>query len=176
MNLNINLEHLIELNKDLGINIQSQLNRGLKIYPEAQDCVSVGTDFYKRESRLNPQALAAWELMVKAALADKIELFICSAFRDYQYQANLLRKKLAGGIDIDTIIKTLAPPGFSEHHTGCAIDIISSEIPVLDQSFENTQAFGWLQNYAQDFNFSMTYPRNNIYGMIYEPWHWCFRV
>ncbi len=155
--------------------MQHQLDRGLKLFPEAEDCIPAGIDFYKRESKLNSQALAAWQIMVTAALKDKIELFICSAFRDYNYQANLLRRKLANGVDIDTIIKTLAPPGFSEHHTGCAIDIISPEISALDESFEQTQAFAWLTRYAQDFNFTMTYPRNNVYGMIYEPWHWCFR-
>lgn len=146
------------------------------LYPEADDCIPAGIDFYKRESRLSPQAFSYWELMAKAALADGMQLFICSAFRDYNYQANLIRKKLTHGIDIDTIIKTLAPPGFSEHHTGCAIDIISPEIPSLDETFENTKAFAWLTQYAEDFNFSMTYPRNNKYGMIYEPWHWCFRL
>lgn len=131
-------------------------------------------DFYKRESRLNADAKAAWQKMVAAAIADGIELLICSAFRDYQYQANLIKRKLDQGIDIDTILKTLAPPGFSEHHTGRAIDIISPEISELDQSFESTKAFNWLTKHALDFGFTMTYPRGNQYGMIYEPWHWCF--
>lgn len=175
LKVNIDLEYITKINADLGINIQEQLNRGLKLFPLAENCVDAGIDYYKRSARLSPRALSAWQSMVKAALSNNIELYICSAFRDYEYQVNLIKKKLARNLDITNIITILAPPGFSEHHTGCAIDIISSEIRELDESFENTKAFEWLSINANDFNFYMTYPRNNKYGVIYEPWHWCYR-
>jgi len=113
--------------------------------------------------------------MQKAASADNINIFICSAFRDYIYQANLIKKKLFNGIDINNITKILAAPGFSEHHTGCAIDIISPPMKELDDTFEKTDAFNWLTQNACLYNFSMTYPRNNPSGIMFEPWHWCFR-
>jgi D-alanyl-D-alanine carboxypeptidase len=172
----LDLQYLTKINTDLGINIQDQINRGLKLFPLATNCIETGLDFYKRIPKLQPVVIEAWNNMVQSALNNNIELYICSAFRDYEYQVNLIKRKLAQGMDINNIIKVLAPPGFSEHHTGCAIDIISSEMQELDESFEDTKAFEWLTQHAKEYNFFMTYPRDNIYGVIYEPWHWCYRI
>lgn len=113
--------------------------------------------------------------MAQAALQDGVEFFICSAFRDYNYQAKLIKNKLAKGQNIADILTLLAAPGFSEHHTGCAIDIISPEIPELSEAFDRTKAFAWLTANAKNFNFSLSFPKNNPYGIIYEPWHWCYK-
>ena len=40
------------------------------------------------------------------------------------------------------------------------------------EEFDKTDAFAWLVDKAVKFDFSMTYPRNNRFGFIYEPWHW----
>ncbi len=68
----------------------------------------------------------------------------------------------------------LAPPGFSEHHTGNAIDIGTYRIENLQEEFESTKAFNSLKENAHLFNFYMSYPKYNQYGFIYEPWHWCY--
>lgn len=65
--------------------------------------------------------------------------------------------------------------GYSEHHSGCAVDICSNDRFKLSESFEETDAFEWLMSHAQTFGFSLSYPRNNDKGIIYEPWHWFFR-
>ena len=43
-------------------------------------------------------------------------------------------------------------------------------------SFENTQAFKWLYENAQDFGFILRYPKDkqDITKIVYEPWHWRF--
>ena len=69
-----------------------------------------------------------------------------------------------------------APPGYSEHHTGCAIDVGTvADEPQLEVEFENTPAFQWMLRRANSFSFFLSFPRDNPYGYEFEPWHWCFR-
>lgn len=171
-----NFDHIDDLFNKLGVSLESQLKRNLTFFDEQQNLVDADVDFYNRQARLHPDAAVSWLEMKKAARQDRINLFICSAYRSYDYQFNLITNKVKNGRLIDEIITVLAPPGFSEHHTGYAVDIISDEIPELEQIFETTEAFAWLQKYAVDFNFSMSYPRDNPYGIIYEPWHWCYKT
>ncbi|HPF74253.1 MAG TPA: D-alanyl-D-alanine carboxypeptidase family protein, partial [Xanthomonadaceae bacterium] len=65
-------------------------------------------------------------------------------------------------------------PGFSEHHSGNALDIGTPDEPPAEESFENTAAFDWLCENAPNFGFQLSYPRNNPHGIVYEPWHWCW--
>ena len=81
-------------------------------------------------------------------------------------------KKLKNGEDLSTILKVNAIPGFSEHHTGHAIDLSTTECPPLSEEFELTPAFEWLQKNAKTYQFSMSFPRSNNRGVSYEPWHW----
>ena len=73
---------------------------------------------------------------------------------------------------IEEILKVSAAPGYSQHHTGGAADIASPGSRPLTEDFETSAAFGWLVEHAAEYEFSMTYPRDNAYGFIYEPWHW----
>lgn len=86
----------------------------------------------------------------------------------------LIQQRLADGFSIDQTLQVLAPPGYSEHHTGRAIDITTSDIKRVQIEFENTKAFRWLCLHAGAFGFTMSYPENNASGYRYEPWHWCF--
>jgi D-alanyl-D-alanine carboxypeptidase len=122
--------------------------------------------------RLTPDAAGQWRAMVAAALADGVTLMIVSGFRDIEYQAMLIRKKINAGQDIAAILKVNAAPGYSEHHTGQAVDIATPGSRPLTEEFETTAAFGWLEANAGQFGFSMSYPRDNPWGFIYEPWHW----
>lgn len=171
----IDFDFIAKINSDLGISLDEQFKRNLILFHEEQNCVDAGLDYYQRPAKIHLDALLPWQNLVNAALLDKIELYICSAFRSYVYQSGLIQRKLEKGQKINEVIKTLAPPGFSEHHTGMAIDVITTGMQGVDQSFELTDAFKWLQKYAQDFNFFMSYPRDNPYGYIYEPWHWCYK-
>ncbi len=67
-----------------------------------------------------------------------------------------------------------APPGFSEHHTGYAVDIGTPVAPEthLQVSFENTAAFAWLRENAAYYSFELSFPQGNPQGISYEPWHW----
>ena len=115
--------------------------------------------------------------MQQSALQEGVNLMIVSAFRSYLYQANIILNKLNKGLLLEDILKVSALPGFSEHHTGCALDFTSDEEDeVLTESFEQTKAFKWLSKHAHEFQFTLSYPRDNVYGFIYEPWHWCYKT
>ena len=85
-----------------------------------------------------------------------------------------MQRKLDAGSDLTEILKVSAAPGYSEHHTGCAIDINTPGSATLEEEFENTSAFAWLTSNASHFGFLMSYPRNNKHQIAYEPWHWAF--
>ena len=141
-------------------------------FEEATDLVEVGPNLVGLMQRLQPVAAAGWQQMVEAAAVDGVRLLIVSGFRDYEYQAGLIRRKLEAGQAIENILTVNAAPGFSQHHTGCAIDIATPGCRPLTEEFEASEAFAWLGRRAGEFGFSMTYPRDNEHGFIYEPWHW----
>ena len=76
-----------------------------------------------RSFRLHPDAFTAWKKMKDAARTVGISLYIVSAFRSFERQSEIIEKKRMKGIPEEDIFKVSAPPGFSEHHTGRAVDI-----------------------------------------------------
>lgn len=68
----------------------------------------------------------------------------------------------------------VARPGTSEHHVGLAADVLGSGYASLEESFENTPAFAWLKAHCAEYGFILRYPKEkeDITGVIYEPWHY----
>ena len=161
-----------KLHKELGIPADYASSRDLPTYAETDDLVEVGPNLVGRMQRLTPVAAAKWQQMVEAASGDGIRLLIVSGFRSFDYQADLIRNKLSSGQIIDEILQVSAAPGHSQHHTGNAIDIATPGSRPLTEEFETSDAFAWLTENAEKYEFSMTYPRDNPHGLIYEPWHW----
>ena len=117
----------------------------------------------------------AWTEMKKDSKKVGIELILVSAFRSIKRQEELINDKRKKGIPDKEIFKVLAPAGHSEHHTGCALDLHTPNSAILEEDFEKTLAFAWLNKNAGFYGFELSYPRDNPYGVVYEPWHWCFR-
>jgi D-alanyl-D-alanine carboxypeptidase len=160
--------------RDLGIGAERMTRRGLPRHTEAHQLAPAGLGPDGRDKFLTPATRAAWTAMRAAAQTDGIALLLVSGFRSYAFQAALIRAKLDRGMPLDQILRINAPPGCSEHHTGRAIDIGVEGCAALDEAFENTTAFAWLQRHAGAFGFRLSYPRGNAEGYLYEPWHWCY--
>lgn len=156
----------------LGIPGTFRVVRPLDLCEEAPELVSVGLDIHGREQRLAPHAAACWQAMQSAARGEGVELFLVSGFRSVDYQRGIWERKLARGQSIEEILTVSAPPGYSQHHSGLAVDITTPGVPDLTEEFESTPAFRWLLARAGAFGFTLSYPRNNRYGISYEPWHW----
>ncbi len=126
---------------------------------------------------LDKRVLKSFEDMCKAAESDGIKIWACSAYRTYSYQQSLYINKVNrlknSGMDEATAkveaAKVVALPGTSEHHLGLAVDINS-----VEESFENTVQFAWLQENAEDFGFILRYTKDkqSVTKIIYEPWHY----
>lgn len=164
------------LGAELGISRQLLAARGLRECEEAS-CLEVaeaGAD--GKDHLLVPAAASAWRNLKAAALGDGVSLFIVSAFRSIDRQAEIVRRKLEAGVSIEDILTVCAPPGFSEHHSGRAVDLSTPGSRSLEVEFEQTPAFAWLRAHAADFGYYLSYPIGNQSGYQYEPWHWCFSV
>ncbi|HSG58276.1 MAG TPA: M15 family metallopeptidase [Woeseiaceae bacterium] len=166
---------LRELHEELGIPADYAAAGGPPSFDEAQELIEVGPNLVGRMQRLTPEAARQWRAMVAAADQVGIQLLIVSGFRGVEYQAGLIRKKLEAGQAIEEILRVNAAPGFSEHHTGRAVDIATPGSRPLTEEFEGTDAFRWLTSRAIEFGFSLTYPRDNPWGIAYEPWHWSLK-
>lgn len=158
----------------LGIPADYAERRGMPLQAEARELVSIGPGPDGRDIRLSPPAAAAWARMRADASAAGIDLVAISGFRSAERQAEIIRGKLAAGGSIDEILRVVAAPGHSEHHTGAALDIGVPGEPPLTEEFERAAAFTWLQEHAHMHGFRISYPRGNAHGIAYEPWHWRF--
>lgn len=141
-------------------------------YAEATELEDIGVNIMGQPQQLAPATASAWRAMAAAAADDAVTLLPVSGFRSIEYQALLIRRKLEAGQCIADILKVNVAPGYSQHHTGNAIDIATPGYKPLLEEFEESPAFEWLQAHAGDFGFVMSYPRDNAEGVIYEPWHW----
>jgi D-alanyl-D-alanine carboxypeptidase len=169
------LERIRQSLRELGAAEDTIIARGLPIFADARRLMPAGLGTDGRDKFLAPPAAMAWLAMREAAWNDGVELLLVSAFRSFDFQLGLIRGKLAKGRSIDDVLSVNAPPGCSEHHTGRAVDVGCAGTPPLEEDFESTPAFAWLQRRAADFGFELSFPRNNPYGYLYEPWHWCYR-
>lgn len=74
----------------------------------------------------------------------------------------------------------IALPGYSEHGSPInnAIDIATEDgingfsDEQTAEDFETTEEYKWLIKNAHLYNFYLSYPKNNLFGVAYEPWHW----
>ena len=149
--------------------------RKLRPVREPSTLIGIGLDTQGREQRLAPRAARAWQRMCAAAADDGITLQFVSAFRSIEYQLGIFQRKLERGLSIAEILEVNAAPGYSEHHSGRALDITTPGFAALEQEFENSPAFVWLWANAQTYGFHLSFPRGNPHGISYEPWHWCWR-
>ncbi len=127
--------------------------------------------------KLRRAAAERFRAMVAAAQQEGVVLMPLSGFRSKQDQDYLffeVKEQRAQRASERALVS--APPGYSEHHTGYAIDIGDGARPEthLKETFEETAAFRWLEKNAARFSFELSFPRNNPQGVSYEPWHWRF--
>ena len=131
------------------------------------------------DGRLSMRSNAAnkFKQMQTDARAEGIALTAISAFRTAEAQEQLFfgvkEQRVQGAAKRAEVS---APPGYSEHHTGYAIDIGDGNAPAtnLEVEFAETAAFAWLEKNAPKYSFELSFPPNNEQGVSYEPWHWRF--
>ncbi|AAK81230.1 D-alanyl-D-alanine carboxypeptidase [Clostridium acetobutylicum] len=123
-------------------------------------------------NQMESEAATGLENMFNAASKDGLTLLAVSGYRPYSYQQKLYNEKVArdGKAEAD---KYVAEPGTSEHQTGLAMDLLSTEYSSLDDGFMNTNSYKWLQQNCGKYGFIIRYPKDkeNITKYNFEPWH-----
>ena len=112
--------------------------------------------------------------MREEAKNDGVYLVFLSGFRSINLQNEIFYSlKSIRNQDAIERARVSAPPGYSEHSTGFAIDIGDANQRETDfeTEFENTDAFRWLIRNAARYHFKLSFNKNNRY-IDYEPWHW----
>ncbi len=103
-----------------------------------------------------------------------INLVFLSGYRSISLQKDIFYslKSMRNQIAAERA-KVSAPPGYSEHSTGFAIDIGDANKTETDfeVEFENTDAFRWLKENAAKYHFKLSFNKNDK-NVDYEPWHW----
>jgi len=166
------------LHRALGIPADYGRTRRLRAFREATASALVRIGRHPEDNRpirLSRPAAAAWQRMRDDAAAEGITLIPLSGFRSVARQTRIIRQNLAAGRPPAELFRFVAAPGFSEHHTGRAIDIGEPADTSVAVSFARTAAFRWLRRHAGRFGFTLSFPRRNPHGIAYEPWHWCWR-
>jgi len=115
------------------------------------------------------QARKALIEMAAGAKADGILLQVDSGYRSSWYQEQIFLRLMKKGRTYEDLIRFVAPPGYSEHMLGTAVDFSPG-----NWRFARTPAYQWLKDHAADYGFSETYPENNG-RHPWEAWHWRYR-
>lgn len=147
----------------------------LPFYPVASELVVAETNAAGHAFLTTPATAHAWTAMKHAASKDGIILEIVSSFRTLERQIDIIQHKIDRNMPMETILTLSAPPGYSEHHSGRAIDINTPGCRATEADFAHTDAFRWLEAHAGAFGFTLSYPPGNAFGFVYEPWHWCYQ-
>ena len=121
--------------------------------------------------KMQREAGEALEEMATAMRNDGLKIILQSGYRSEDTQSYLYNRYVArdGKEKADTYS---ARPNHSEHQTGLAIDV--SHDGTLEEYFEDTPQFEWLQDNAHKYGFILRYPKDKVYmtGYTYEPWHY----
>lgn len=129
--------------------------------------------------RFDSRAVSELNEMCAAAAADGVRLLVISPWRSNERQTTnfnaQVEKVLSANPGLtraqaeDRAATVVARPWTSEHQLGLAVDFNS-----VEESFENTAQFRWLQQHAEDYGFILRYKKEKQTqtGVIYEPWHY----
>jgi D-alanyl-D-alanine carboxypeptidase len=137
--------------------------------------------------------IPALRALLAAAFEAKHRLIAASCFRSVDSQVDIFFAPPGEPVPLtpDEIARNSyrsAPPGFSEHHTGYAIDFCDGDTPETCKDFgldfAQTATAKWLIAHGSDYGFEMSFPRATDgcvaaagradQGVGYEPWHWRF--
>ncbi len=106
-----------------------------------------------------------------------VSLQLLSGYRSIDLQRDIFyeNKSIRNQTAVERSLVS-APPGYSEHSTGYAIDVGDGNYPDthFEVEFEQTPAFKWMKRFAPKYHFVLSFPPNNKQGVTYEPWHWRF--
>ena len=139
-----------------------------KYIPE--DLVLMDAVYGMSGAYIRKDAYEAYKKMYDAALADGYVLKVVSAYRSYMTQYYTYNNFLTKD-PVEVVDTYSARPGFSEHQTGLALDVITPGTNF--NTFQYSEAAKWLEENCYKFGFIIRYPadKTDITRYKYEAWH-----
>jgi D-alanyl-D-alanine carboxypeptidase len=111
---------------------------------------------------------------LKAAVSAKKLGTLCvnSGFRSFNSQTLIHDAKVAL-LGKTAGEKLAARPGHSEHQTGLAMDVSTTQLGCRIGAFGSSKASKWIASNAWQYGFIVRYPygKTAITGYVWEPWH-----
>ena len=161
------MDYLILVNKDNKIpdNYEVSLVETINVYGDI--CL------------VEKEAFKSYKELEKELADEGIIIKIIDAYRSIESQQEVL-DMFMDTYGKDYCDKYVAKPGYSEHHTGLAIDIviIKDNKPIIDnyELFKEEEIFKIIHSKLSKYGFILRYPKDKegITGYGYEPWHFRF--
>ncbi len=132
-------------------------------------------------NRADELAYEALTEMLKAGRKEGLAFEICSSYRSAKRQQELLDEDINALLKkgytykeaYAEVTKETMPPGYSEHATGLAFDIVALDYQMLDDHQEKTEESKWLRKHCAEYGFILRYPQDkeDITQINYESWH-----
>lgn len=121
--------------------------------------------------KMESVAADAMKKMISALRSTGLHIILQSGYRSEETQSIIYNRNVTNR-GKERADKYSARPNHSEHQTGLVMDL--STDGTLEETFENTKQFAWLQENAHKYGFIMRYPKDKVYmtGYGYEPWHY----
>ncbi|MCD8037362.1 MAG: M15 family metallopeptidase [Clostridiales bacterium] len=132
-------------------------------------------------SQVDEDIYDALSQMLSDGSEEGLSFCIASAYRSSEWQEEILAEDISTymgqGMDYNSAceeaLKQVMPPGYSEHETGLALDIVSADYQLLDDNQETTAENIWLRENCWKYGFILRYPadKEDITQISYESWH-----
>lgn len=135
--------------------------------------VPFGNGATEEEKYLRSKAAGALEALFQEASQHGHHLIATSGYRSFELQEKLYQD-FVNQMGLEAAEYRAAQPGNSEHQTGLAMDITSSNFNYAEyNNFGETPGGQWVAENAHHFGFIIRYPegKEHITGYQYEPWH-----
>ena len=135
---------------------------------EVPDLTKIDDEYSDGDNYLTKEAKEAFEKMCRDAKKEGYDILANSSYRDIDMQQEVWDTYLKlYGLSYNE--RYVTKPGFSEHHTGLAVDIKSKNSAI----FKKSKEYNWTINNSYKYGFIHRYPESkvDITGISSEAWH-----
>ena len=130
----------------------------------------------------NPLIYEPLSEMLTDGSSEGLQFVVASGYRDVETQQQLLDEDIEADMQnegmswqeaYDKETMETMPPGYSEHSTGLAVDLVALDYQILDGGQEQTPENQWLQENCSRYGFILRYPEGKeaVTDIHYESWH-----
>ena len=141
--------------------------------------LSSATSASGKEIFVETEALKKYYELHDALAEEDIYILLDSTYRSVASQEDLV-KRFTEEYGENYVKQYVAVPGYSEHHTGLAIDVClrvgNTIIDDNDEMIAEREIFSKIHEKLADYGFILRYQegRDDVTGYAYEPWHFRF--